>query len=118
MSRTTRRLTIGLSTAILATGLATAPAMAQDEPPAEDLPATGSAFTPAEGWSPGASVEGWAALGSDALWAAQYNPIGAISTAVLASTAMPLSGGTPLFPWCGPFANVDSPVPGCEYLNE
>ncbi|HIW91400.1 MAG TPA: hypothetical protein H9870_07050 [Candidatus Corynebacterium avicola] len=107
MSRTTRRLGIGFAAALLTTGLATAPATAQE------LPENSSGISAPNGWTPEGSVPAWAALSGTVVDTAIYRPELLPGTAVMPS-AVALSGTAPLVPWCGPFVTLDSPQEGCD----
>lgn len=104
-----RRLAVGSATALLATGLAASPAVA------DDLPGPGSTgATAPNGWTPESSVAAWGGLPLDLLEIARYQPDSAAITAAIVPSMVLGSGGAPWIPWCGPFANIDSPREGCE----
>jgi hypothetical protein len=104
-----RRLAVGLTTALLTTGLAAAPAVA------EDLPTPGSTgITAPNGWTPEGSVAAWSEMGLSLLDMARYQPAAAASTAVTYPSIVVGSGAAPWIPWCGPFAGIDSPREGCR----
>lgn len=109
MSSTTRRLGIGFAAAVLTTGLAAAPATAQEQ----ELPENSSGISAPNGWTPEGSVPAWAALSDTVVDTAIYRPELLPGTVVIPS-AVALSGTAPLVPWCGFFATVDSPQEGCE----